>query len=295
MALGQRFSKRGMVVLVAVMTAVCIPGLAPIYGGPINEAEDVRPAMAQIRAVAQPGDAVLAAYVWQDGYLESYVPDVRLTTYRSTYNAQTVSGLLEAIFSKHKRLWVYNYLADVHDRVNPLAIWLNQNAALAFDGWYGNTQLALFVRAGDPPVTWPARTTFERGIELSYAPLIASVRLGDVLPLDLRWQSAGPLDRVYKMFLHLRRPDQSLVTQTDGEPAGGFEPTDTWRPGRPVLDRRALLVSRSVLPGTYTVYVGVYDPDSNTRLRVVSPAGCDTADSVCLGQIEIVRPGPYSP
>jgi len=57
-----------------------------------------------------------------------------------------------------------------------------------------------------------------------------------------------------------------------------------------VIDRRALLAPLGAPPGVYTLYVGVYDPESQFRLSVLSPSGCDTSDSVCVGRIEIAGP-----
>jgi len=293
-ALGRRFSVGVAIASAVIVAGFSIPGLVRVYYGPVNEAEDPRPAITQVRAWARPGDAVLTAYTWQDGYFASYAPDLQLDFYRNVYKARNAPRLLEEIFSTHNRLWVVNYLADVHDTFSPLNVWLNRNAALAFDEWYGSTQLALFVRAGDPPATWMAHTSFEGGITLDYVPLTMSARPGDVLSLDLRWQATRPLDRSYKVFVHLRQPTDRPVAQSDSEPVGGFEPADAWRPGQPVLDRRALLVPFDATPGAYGLYVGIYDPDNGIRLSIASPSGCDTLDSVCVGHVEIASPGTSS-
>ena len=271
-------------ILAAVMIGLSMPGLGRIYNKPIDEAEDARPLMEQIRAAAQPGDAVLTAYIWQDGYLISYVPDAHLTSYRSSYNARTVSGLMEQIFRRHKRLWVFNYDADIHDTYNPLNAWLNRNTALAFDEFYGKMQLALFVQTDPPPALWPGHAAFEQGITLDYAP---PSLMGNTLSLNLRWQTVAPLEHAFKVFVHLRQPDGEPIAQSDSEPAGGFDPTDTWQPGRLVLDRRALLVPRNTPPGTYAVYAGLYNPEDGSRLQVISPSAGDTSDSVVIGRMDI--------
>jgi hypothetical protein len=288
-ALGRRFSTRVTIASAVIVAGFSIPGLTHIYSRPVDEAEDPRPVTAQVRSWARPGDAMLTAYAWQDGYFTSYVPDL-LTFYRNAYKAKTAPQLLEGIFAAHDRLWVVNYLADVHDTYSALNAWLSRNAACAFDEWYGNTQLALFVRASEPPVAWPAHAAFERGIRLDYTLPATSLQPGDVLSLDLRWQATAPLERAYKVFVHLRQPDGAPIAQSDSEPAGGFEPTSTWQPGRLVIDRRALLVPLGAPPGVYTIYVGVYDPESQFRLSVLSPSDCDTSDSVCVGRVEIAGP-----
>lgn len=283
--MGQSLSSKSVSVLLAVaMVGLSMPGLGRIYNKPIDETEDARPLMEQIRAAAQPGDAVLTAYIWQDGYLISYVPDAHLTSYRSSYNARTVSGLMEQIFRRHKRLWVFNYDADIHDTLNPLNAWLNRNTALAFDEFYGKMQLALFVQTDPPPALWPGHAAFEQGITLDYAP---PSLMGNTLGLNLRWQTVAPLEHAFKVFVHLRQPGGEPIAQSDREPAGGLDPTDAWRPGQPILDRRALLVPRNAPPGTYAVYVGLYTPENGTRLRVQAPAASDEPDSVLVGHVDL--------
>jgi hypothetical protein len=266
--------------LAAVMVGVTGPGLARIYNKPIDEAEDARPLMNQIRAAAQAGDAVLTTYIWQDGYLISYVPKVRLTSFRSSYNAHTVPDLMEEIFRQHERLWVFNYEANVHDTYNRSMPGCTQHCAGLTSSW--QHALALFVHADPLPVTW-GHAAFERGITLYYAPLS---RRGNTLGVTLRWQTVQPLNHTYKVFVHLRRSDGEPIAQSDSEPAGGFDPTDTWQPGQLVLDRRALLVPRDTPLGTYAVYAGLYDPEDGSRLQVMSPSAGDTSDSVLIGRAD---------
>jgi len=282
-ALGRRVASTPLI-LAVVIIGLSMPGLGRLYNKPIDEAQDARPLMEQIRGAAQPGDAVLTAYIWQDGYLISYVPDARLTSYRSSYNARTVSRLMEDIFGRHERLWVFNYDADIHDTDNPLNAWLNRNTALAFDEFYGKMQLALFVRTDSPTAPWPGRAAFEQGITLDYAPPSLT---GNTLSLNLRWQTAAPLEHAFKVFVHLRQPGGKSIAQSDSGPAGGFDPSDTWQPGQPILDRRALLVPRNAPPGTYAVHVGLYTPENGTRLRVLSPTDSDEPDSVLVGHVDL--------
>jgi hypothetical protein len=285
--LRRRVSPASLIIAI-VLVGLSTPGLGQIYNKPIDEAEDARPLMEQIRAVAQPGDAVITTYIWQDGYLTSYVPDARLTSYRNSYNARTVSSWMGEIFRKHERLWVFNYDADIHDTYNPLNAWLNRNTALAFDEFYGKMQLALFVRTDPLPGLWPGRAAFERGITLDYA---SPSLKGNTISLNLRWQTNAPLEHVLKVFVHLRQPGGEPIAQSDSEPAGGFDPTDTWQPGQPILDRHALLVPRNAPPGTWAVYVGLYAPENGTRLRVQSPAAGDEPDSVLIGRVDIAGRG----
>jgi hypothetical protein len=82
---------------VTATVALTIPTLARYYETLADPAEDYRPLIAQMRPLARPTDAALTAYIWQDGYLASYAPDLRLTFYRNVYKAKTAPRLLEGI------------------------------------------------------------------------------------------------------------------------------------------------------------------------------------------------------
>jgi hypothetical protein len=141
------------------------------------------------------------------------------------------------------------------------------------------------VRTDPPPALWPGRAAFEQGITLEYAPPSLT---GNTLRLNLRWQTAAPIEHALKVFVHLRQPGSESIAQSDSEPAGGFDPTDDWRPDQPILDRRALLVPRNASPGTYAVYVGLYTAESGTRLHVQSPEASDEPESVLVGHVDLV-------
>jgi hypothetical protein len=185
-------------------------------------------------------------------------------------------------------VWVANYQTDIHDTTNSFNVWLGHNAALAFEGWYGTSQLALFVREGAPASTWLAHAAFDKAIGLDYSPLRVSLHPGEFLSLDLRWHANTRLDSAYTVFVHLGQSDQAPIAQSDSAPAGGFEPTLGWQPGQLVIDRRAFLVPLDAPPGVYQLYAGLYDSATGSRLLLTTPSGCDTADSVCLGSVEIV-------
>jgi hypothetical protein len=91
----------------------------------------------------------------------------------------------------------------------------------------------------------------------------------------------------YSAFIHVRQSDAPPVAQSDYA-LEALEPSGDWAQGKPVLAQRAVLLPPDLAPGTYSIYVGLYDPQTpNERIKVVSPSGCDLPDSVCLGTIEI--------
>jgi hypothetical protein len=76
----------------------------------------------------------------------------------------------------------------------------------------------------------------------------------------------------YKVFVHLITPDGRLIAQNDAFPAAGAHPTSGWRPGEYIVDMHALVFRDDAAAGPATLYVGMYDPDTMTRLRFANGA-----------------------
>jgi len=94
-----------------------------------------------------------------------------------------------------------------------------------------------------------------------------------ILTATLAWQARTEMETSYRVFLHLLRPDGSLLTQSDGEPANWTRPTTGWAAGEVVLDVRTLDIPADAPPGAYTLVAGLYDPDAGARLAL--PDGTD--------------------
>lgn len=270
-------------------------GMAWQYTQPIDAREDYRPLVANLKALARPGDAVLTAYLWQDGYLNSYAPDVRWSFYRNNYNAQSAPIRLEQIFSSHDRVWVVNYLADINNLDDPLSAWLNRNAIQTLDVWYGNSQLSLFIKPainGNYQNLETNTIAFGNYLVLRYLPVKLLVQPGDVVSVDLFWQAATPLGASYKTFIHLGLTHTPPIAQSDRIPGNGSAPTNTWLPNLEILDRHALIVPPDTMPGTYRLYAGIYDPQTSTRLSIVPSVDCDEMDRACIGLVEVTTTKP---
>jgi hypothetical protein len=86
------------------------------------------------------------------------------------------------------------------------------------------------------------------------------------LTVTLAWQGQVEMHTSYRVFLHLLKPDGSLLTQSDGEPADWTRPTTGWAPGEVILDTRVLDIPAEGTPGSYALIAGLYDPDTQQRL-----------------------------
>jgi hypothetical protein len=89
---------------------------------------------------------------------------------------------------------------------------------------------------------------------------------GTDLPLALIWRADALMPESYHVFVHLLAPDGTLATQSDGVPAGWTRPTTGWLPGEYITDDRTLYLRPDLPAGTYTLWAGLYHPETGERL-----------------------------
>ena len=128
--------------------------------------------------------------------------------------------------------------------------------------------------------------TFGAQIELIGFEVTPQVKAGETARVTLALKSIAPLDRVYSVYVHLREPDGSIVTQGDRVICDeSLNPAD-WRPGDIVMQDFELAVPPDLIAGQYPVVVGVYDV-AGTRLPVGETRLPHSADGVTLGEVEV--------
>ena len=109
---------------------------------------------------------------------------------------------------------------------------------------------------------------------------------GGRLPLTLYWQTLGHIPASYHVFAHLES-SSGPVAQADGVPVCWTYPTDVWRPGQIIADQHAIPIPSDIKPGLYPLQVGLYLPDTFSRLDVLDVAGNPAGVSVTLANIEV--------
>ncbi len=89
------------------------------------------------------------------------------------------------------------------------------------------------------------------------------------LALTLYWQAITTGDRSYKVFVHLFDDAGKPWAQHDSPPGYGAHPTDAWLEGEYVSDPIRLPIPTDAPPGTYHLFVGMYDGETGERLPLV--------------------------
>ncbi len=267
-------TKRRRAPALMLAVAVCVPGLGQVLTQPVDPDEDMRPVIAHVQSLARPGDAYLYTFRWQNGDLSSYWPDHPLQPVLRYYDRADVADFVAGLETAHARLWLLNYGTawdDPSDAIYPL---LDARAAIADRSVLGATELVLVVFV--PPLNDPAPAQRPVGeATLGFAPVSVQARAGDTVPVRVRWSNApAPANT----FLHLGLADAPPLAQSDRAIAslarGEFA--------------AALLIPPGTPPGRYAVFAGLYDPATGARAPVSAPAGCDTADRLCLGTVDVV-------
>nr|MCW1969085.1 hypothetical protein [Anaerolineae bacterium] len=289
-----RWLTRRAAALIVVVGAAFMAGLigmvgflATFYNTPIDPKEDFRPAIAAIRPHVQAGDAAVFGYIWLDGMVASYAPDVNphLTWYDDAEFGAQVTARMSEITQRHARIWFFNYAPTPNLPTPPALDWLRGNAAQAavYPAGQGSMTPMLFVRTPTLPANASA-AMFDQRLQLRYAPLNAEVKAQtpSPLPLRLEWTRLRQTDNDdIGLFVHVIGANGERVAQSDGDAVNGFAPHFTWQIGQPITDQRALALPP--LPsGTYTIVAGAFSRRDGARLKLM-----DGRDFVLLGNVEV--------
>lgn len=265
------------------------PALHNLYDNPAYARDDYRGIQRFVSANARPDDAVLflAPNQWE---VYTYYQRDDHNLYPLLYRPpryEEVTALLESIAARHRRLFVLFYAEREADPDGWQEQWLNSNMHKAHERWMGNVRVAVFAAHHSAlKPTCCAGARFGDHIRLASAQMQGGLlHPGDALPIALSWISDAPLDRRYKVFVHIGSSDSAPLAQFDSEPTHGLRPTTTWQAGELIHDRRGVWL-RDLPPGHYEVLLGLYEADTGERLSITlegKPAG----DRLRLGTIEV--------
>ncbi len=105
--------------------------------------------------------------------------------------------------------------------------------------------------------------------------------------LTLVWQANADPAESYTVFVHVLDPDSiCCVWQQDIPPKQGTYPTDRWVNGEVVIDKYLINLPADLPAGSYPIEIGLYLPETGTRLRV-SMAGQRDNDALYLKPIQV--------
>jgi hypothetical protein len=241
-----------------------------------------------LRAHAAPGDLVYFNVLAKAGWYENLrgEQDPRWS-YAMRWDPiiepmERIAGRIERDAASHPRLWFVLYQGTYGPNA-PLKAWLDATLYSAGGEWQGDT---LYLAYAYPGAEWQQALPgdrFENGISLREARWTPQVAPGGACVLELAWETKRPLDRVYKVFIHVVDESGTLVGQHDAVLGTDGRPANTWAVGETVRERHGLFISpaaQSEKP--LRLLVGLYDGESGQRIMLV-----DGGDVISLATVEL--------
>jgi hypothetical protein len=134
-----------------------------------------------------------------------------------------------------------------------------------------------------PPVQHPiSATLFRQATLLGYDLDSDELTPSQSFTLTLHWRAKATAETSHVVFVHLLDEAEHIYAQSDRVPAAGTRPTTGWLPGEVIHDAHTLTLAPDAPPGRYALEVGMYDPMSGQRIRVLDGRGADAGDRILL-------------
>ena len=151
-----------------------------------------------------------------------------------------------------------------------------------------DTRPAAFFRPQELPAYIPLQANFAHQARLlGYILDTSRAYPGGDLEITLIWQGLAAMDVDYHVFVHLAKEGQ-LWAQGDNAPGCGFKPTSAWAVGQVIVDPAYIVpIPEDMPPGEYSLLVGMYRMEDQTRLPVYDAMGQPVGDSVLVETVEI--------
>ena len=138
------------------------------------------------------------------------------------------------------------------------------------------------------PPTQPTQVIYGEGIELEgYDVSETQLTPGQNLHVTLYWHNLIAASDSLVVFIHLLDKQGKLVSQVDEPPLHGQWPMNQWQPGDRLADRHALPIPHNLPGGDYSVIVGLYDPETGSRLTAESQHQVIKDNSTILTKVSV--------
>ncbi|MDP2936503.1 MAG: hypothetical protein Q8O86_08435, partial [Dehalococcoidia bacterium] len=243
----------------------------------------------RLKSAGGADDAIIFQALWHAGYFRTHSGETSPSTL--VLGEVPVSDL-PRLLGRRNRLWLSMFASAKRDSNYPQEEWLDTNVYKAEEWWEGNLRLSLYGGRQDPPLD-PINADFGGLVQLEAAGVApGQARPGDVLRLFLRWRALREPGRKLVVFAHLVDADGRGCSSRDSEPVDGLRPTEAWKAGEVVDDRRGLVVRPGTPAGLYYLAVGLYARE-DWRQRIAIQGKPE--DWVLIGPIEVLPPSkrPY--
>lgn len=111
---------------------------------------------------------------------------------------------------------------------------------------------------------------------------------GRTLDVTVYWNAQHEMTETYQSFVHLVYPEGQIWVQSDHLNPAGF-PTNLWSTDRYIRDQHRFVLPADLPEGEYSISIGIYLLQNDTRLPVRWADAGGRADNVILKQMISVR------
>ncbi len=260
--------------LLAGLLGANLLALHRLYTDTTLHKADFRAIVRRIERAEQPGDIILVHGLDpREVFLHYYrggLPVHNVHPLRSLGDAE-IAANLSALTAGAGHLWMVHY----DPPTTAIEYWLAAHAWLADRTRYGNENLTLSVYGlpNLPQRELPQGATFGEALRLTRAVVAGGsgdgldFRAGDLLGLTTTWDVLEPPPSLTFSLRLLDAEGRAWITD-DYVPLEGASPTAGWPAGGQVEDRRGLLLPTDLAPGSYTLALLLYDPDTGAPVPV---------------------------
>jgi hypothetical protein len=138
-----------------------------------------------------------------------------------------------------------------------------------------------------PPNLGGVKVKFENGLEILGSDLTPETLERHEVFITTWWKLPGPMPADTVFFVHVTK--EGFQAPGDHTPGDWMYPADRWKAGEILEDRTLFqLPPFTMKPGTYSVYIGVYNRSTGQRLKIVEGPN-DGSDRILLGTFKVNR------
>jgi hypothetical protein len=206
---------------------------------------------------------------------------------------QSYNGMACALFpARTDRVTEWVVINEKDQRTLP---WLKQVYPAGQIVWRLNSPVGAYARAWQVPVGETAQFKLDRTVAANFGDrtqligidLPAAAKPGDTVKFRLAFENRQVLDQLYKVFVHLRGPDNSVVAQADRVLCDTTLNEADWRAGDILVDEYELSIPSETPLGDYPVVIGFYQEATGARLPVAQADIEHDGNSVTIGTLHV--------